>query len=75
MTDLDRELERIARSPVLLVASDYDGTMAPIVSDPDKALPQRESIVALRRHVGIVYDIWTNGSEIIAIEQGVVVNA
>ena len=49
MNDLDRHLERIARSPVLLVASDYDGTVAPIVSDPARARPQRESIVALRR--------------------------
>lgn len=49
MSDLDRQLERIAAVPVLLVASDYDGTLSPIVSDPDEARPQRESIVALRR--------------------------
>ena len=49
MNELDRQLERIARSPVLLVASDYDGTVAPIVTDPARAQPQRESIVALRR--------------------------
>ncbi len=48
MSDLDRQLERIAASPVLLVACDYDGTIAPIVVDPQKARPQRESIVALR---------------------------
>ena len=61
MNKLDRQLERIARSPVLLVASDYDGTIAPIVSEPGHARPQRESIVALRQlatlpqtHVAII---------------------
>ena len=49
MSDLDRQLQLIARVPVLLVASDYDGTIAPIVSDPDRAHPRRESIVALRQ--------------------------
>jgi len=49
MSDLDRQLRQIARVPVLLVASDYDGTIAPIVSDPDQARPRRESIVALRQ--------------------------
>jgi len=34
---------------MLLVASDYDGTLAPIVSDPAQALPRRESLRALRR--------------------------
>jgi len=46
--DLDRALEAVARSPVLLVATDYDGTLAEIVGDPAAALPVRESIVALR---------------------------
>lgn len=41
-------LEQIARTPVLLVASDYDGTIAPIVNDPMTAKPNREAIVALR---------------------------
>ncbi len=45
---LDRALERIARTPVLLVATDYDGTLAPIVEDPSDARPVRESLVALR---------------------------
>ncbi len=48
MNDLDKKLEAIACVPVLLVASDYDGTIAPIVSDPSRARPQRESIVAMR---------------------------
>ncbi|HED54325.1 MAG TPA: trehalose-phosphatase [Phycisphaerales bacterium] len=46
--DLSDHLEMVARTPVLLVASDYDGTLAPIVSDPSKAVADRESIVALR---------------------------
>jgi trehalose 6-phosphate phosphatase len=46
--ELDRALEAVARSPVLLVATDYDGTLAEIVDDPALATPVRESIVALR---------------------------
>lgn len=45
---LDQRLEEIAQTPVLLVASDYDGTVAPIVSNPADAAPIREAIVALR---------------------------
>jgi len=46
--ELRSRLEAAARAPVLLVASDYDGTLAPIVSNPDDAHPVRESMVALR---------------------------
>jgi len=45
---LDRALETLARAAVLLVATDYDGTLAPIVEDPAQARPIRESLVALR---------------------------
>ncbi len=38
----------VVSAPILLVACDYDGTIAPHVDDPARALPQRESIVALR---------------------------
>ncbi len=48
MNDLDRRLEAIARVPVLLVATDYDGTLSPIVPNPAEARPNREAIVALR---------------------------
>ncbi len=48
MTDIDLHLADIACVPVLLVASDYDGTLAPIVSDPGQAKPLREAVVALR---------------------------
>jgi trehalose 6-phosphate phosphatase len=61
MIDLRDRLEELARTPVLLVASDYDGTLAPIVEDPDLAAPHRESLVALRQladlpqtHVAII---------------------
>lgn len=46
--DLRRALVAIARSPRLLVASDYDGTVAPIVNNPVDAHPNPESVRALR---------------------------
>ncbi|GAA5048399.1 trehalose-phosphatase [Nocardia callitridis] len=46
--ELRRALSTAARVPRLLIASDYDGTLAPIVSDPTKAFPHRESVSALR---------------------------
>ncbi|SNS70095.1 trehalose-phosphatase [Rhodococcoides kyotonense] len=46
--ELRRALIGVARTPRLLVTSDYDGTMAPIVSDPDKAFPHAESVNAMR---------------------------
>jgi trehalose-phosphatase len=45
---LAARIDAMAREPVLLVASDYDGTIAPIVDDPAKAAPHREAIVALQ---------------------------
>ncbi len=48
MQSLDAHLAEIARVPVLLVASDFDGTLAPIVERPGDARPLRESIAALR---------------------------
>lgn len=53
MNDLTRRLARLARTPVLLVATDYDGTLAPIVADPAAARPLRESVVALRMLAGL----------------------
>ncbi len=41
-------LDFLAQTPVLLVASDYDGTLAPIVTDPDRAFPIGEVLVALK---------------------------
>ena len=44
---LERQIDHLARQAVLLIATDYDGTLAPIVADPSKASPHRESMVAL----------------------------
>ena len=41
-------VRHLAAQPVVLVACDYDGTLAPIVSDPNAAHPCRESMIALR---------------------------
>ena len=38
----------IARVPQLLVACDYDGTLAPIVEDPTTAVPLPEAVAAVR---------------------------
>ena len=35
--ELRRTLVQLARTPRLLVACDYDGTLAPIVADPTAA--------------------------------------
>lgn len=42
-------IERVGRVPVLLVASDFDGVLAPIVNDPDAATAIPRSVDALRR--------------------------
>jgi trehalose 6-phosphate phosphatase len=41
-------LAAIARTPCLLVACDYDGTLAPIVGDPWSVRPLPEAVTALR---------------------------
>jgi len=46
--ELNDRLHALAATPHLLIASDYDGTIAPIVDDPMTALPLRETSVALR---------------------------
>ena len=53
--ELRRALSAVARTPRLLVASDYDGVVAPIVSDPTKAFPRQESVTALRALAGLAY--------------------
>jgi trehalose-phosphatase len=47
-TQLRGRLLELSRSPILLVACDYDGTLSPIVEDPNNAHPHRESVAALR---------------------------
>jgi trehalose 6-phosphate phosphatase len=58
---LNAALAQLAESPVLLVASDYDGTLSPIVADPARAAPDPRAIDALvrlaampRTHVAII---------------------
>ncbi|MGQ0837098.1 trehalose-phosphatase [Actinokineospora sp.] len=51
--DLRRAIVQIARTPRLLVACDYDGTLAPIVEDPEQARPRTESVGALRSLAGL----------------------
>ncbi|TWT42009.1 Trehalase [Phycisphaerae bacterium RAS1] len=46
-------LDDLARCPVLLVATDFDGTLAPIVNDPARAEANRESLVALKALSGM----------------------
>ena len=44
---LAADLQRVATAPFLLVASDFDGTLSPIVSDPARATPHRAALAAL----------------------------
>jgi trehalose 6-phosphate phosphatase len=46
--DLRRAVGHIARVPKLLVACDYDGTLAPLMDDPAAARPLPASVAALR---------------------------
>ena len=46
--ELARAIDAFAQHPHVLVACDYDGTLAPIVDNPGHARPIRESIVAMR---------------------------
>lgn len=61
LPSLDERLQHLAGASVLLVASDYDGTLSPIVDDPAMAAPHRAAMVAVRRlaelprtHVAII---------------------
>ncbi|MDR7301638.1 trehalose-phosphatase [Haloactinomyces albus] len=47
-TELRRMIVQLARTPRLLVACDYDGTLSPIVADPAQAKPLPESVHAMR---------------------------
>lgn len=46
--DLGERIRHLARVPTLLVASDYDGTIAPLVDDPMDAVANRDAAAALR---------------------------
>lgn len=47
MTPLDERLRSIASTPILLVACDFDGTLAPIVNHPADARPDEEASLAV----------------------------
>lgn len=51
--ELRAALARLARLPRLLVASDYDGVLAPIVADPALAYPLPAGTTALGRLAGL----------------------
>ncbi|HEX8346908.1 MAG TPA: trehalose-phosphatase, partial [Actinoplanes sp.] len=46
--ELRAAVTRLARVPQLLVACDYDGTLAPLVDDPTRAAPLPEAVAAIR---------------------------
>ncbi|MGI9614113.1 MAG: trehalose-phosphatase, partial [Acidimicrobiales bacterium] len=46
--ELSERFRQLARVPNLLVACDYDGTLAPLVDDPMAALPNRDAVAAMR---------------------------
>jgi trehalose-phosphatase len=46
--ELRAAVARVARVPQLLVACDYDGTLAPLVDDPTHAVPYPEAVAAVR---------------------------
>lgn len=48
-TSLTDIAKRVASTPVLLVASDYDGTLAPLVEHYDRAAPIAAAVAALTR--------------------------
>ena len=48
MTELDDRIAHLARMPQLLIACDYDGTIAPIVDNPMQATPRRDTVIAMR---------------------------
>jgi trehalose 6-phosphate phosphatase len=52
-SELRHALIGVARVPRLLVAADFDGTIAPIVERPDDARPLPESTTALRSLAGL----------------------
>ncbi|QOI99140.1 MAG: trehalose-phosphatase [Phycisphaeraceae bacterium] len=54
--DVRERLEALSRTPVLLVACDYDGTLSELVRDPSRAAAHAGALGALR---GLVSAGWT----------------
>lgn len=51
--DLRTALRQIARTKTLLVGCDYDGTLSPIVANPNEARPLPEAVSILRHLAGL----------------------
>lgn len=49
MTELIERLRAIACTPILMIASDYDGTLSELVADPASAQPLPRALEALHR--------------------------
>ena len=65
-TDLEAALARVATADVLLVASDYDGVLSPIVPNPEDAVPHRgalDAFLAVSRHPSVRSVIISGRSE------------
>ena len=52
-TELSTELERLAATPVLLIALDFDGTLAPLLDEPMSARALPDSKAAVERLAGL----------------------
>jgi trehalose-phosphatase len=53
MIPLEEKLRNAAVAPILLVACDFDGTLAPIARSPQEAVPDEESLAALEALAGM----------------------
>jgi trehalose 6-phosphate phosphatase len=65
-TDLEAALAQVASADVLLVASDYDGVLSPIVPKPEDAVPHRgalDAFLAVSRHPSVRSVIISGRSE------------
>lgn len=55
VAELSTRCEELARVPVLLVCSDFDGTLAPIVAEPGSATPIEGAVNALHALAAMPY--------------------
>jgi trehalose 6-phosphate phosphatase len=70
---LAQAVERVAAVPRLLVASDFDGTLAPLVDDPAKAraLPEAEAALILLAAVAETEVALVSGRSLASLRAGV----
>lgn len=64
--DLDRAIVTLARTDRLLLALDFDGTLAPLVDAPDKAraLPEARSALQLLEHLDHTWVAYVSGRSV-----------